>query len=205
MTTPQPTAGTTTSGQPLQTKPFTSKPTIIPQFIDGKFTGKVCKVELVLARSLDGGARMHVWFSNDPRPHNHPWRWIDCKVVRGEYTATEYYPHATDPTGYMSFDVTLKAGEMDHRVGHKTYHQITSVVPGTISIMTFGPVIGDGKQWGNLDVSGKVYFHDSNINVDGYLDAMRHFNPHMQPAGWVDPYAHLPVPTVEELLASVGI
>lgn len=199
------TVGTTTSGQPLQSRPFSMKPIIIPQFVNGKFTGKVCKIEMVLLRSLDGGARQHVWLAPDIRPHNHPWEFIDCKVLYGGgYTATEWIPN--DDGTYTERVTTLRPGDPEHRVTHKEYHQITEVVPGTVTVMTFGPVVGDGRQWGHLvkDADGN-WAHDSNTNQEGYLDAMRHFNPHMQPAGWVDPYAHLPVPTVEELLASVGL
>jgi hypothetical protein len=197
---------TTTSGQPLQAKPFATKPTIIPRFIDGVFTGQVCKIELVLMRSLDGGARQHVWFSNDPRPHNHPWEWIDCKVLRGQYTAREYFPADILPSKYSECDTTLKAGQSEHRLMHNEYHQIVSLIPGTVTIMSFGPVVGDGKQWGHLVKSTDgVYCHDSNTNQEGYLDAMRHLNPHMRPAGWNDPYSDLPLPTVDELLISVGL
>jgi hypothetical protein len=195
---------TNTSGHLLLQKPFLTRPTVIPQFLDNKWTGKVFKIEQVLARSLDGGAKQHVWLAPDPRPHNHPWAWIDCKILRGSYTAMEYIPNG-DGT-FTEVTVTLRAGDPEHRLVHGAYHQIVEVEPGTITVMSFGPIVGDGRQWGNLVKNAEgVWVHDSNINIDGYLDVMRHFNPHLQPAGWVDPYAHLPVPTLEELLATVGL
>ena len=203
-TTPAP-VGTTTSGASLQQRPFSTRPTIIPQFVNNQFTGRACKIELVLMRSLEGGARQHVWLAPDQRPHNHPWDSIDCKVIYGGgYTATEWLPNG-DGT-FREVTTTLRAGDPEHRLLHGAYHQITEVVPGTVTVMTFGPVVGDGKQWGNLVPDGNGgWVHDSNINQDGFMDALRHFNPHMAPAGWVDPYASTPAPTLEELLASVGL
>lgn len=195
---------TNTSGHPLLQRPFCTKPTVIPQFLENKWTGKVFKIEQVLARSLDSGAKQHVWLAPDPRPHNHPWAWIACKLLRGSYTAMEYVPNGDG--SFTEIQTTLRAGDPEHVLVHNAYHQIVEVEPGTVSLMTFGSVVGDGRQWGNLvkDEYG-AWVHDSNINIDGYLDVMRHFNPHLRPDGWVDPYAHLPVPTVEELLTSAGL
>lgn len=197
---------TTTSGQSLITSPFSSKPTIIPQFLDNKFTGKCYKIEQVLYRDLNGGAKQHIWFNPDPRPHNHPWEWIECKVIRGWYKADEWLDDE-----YETFSIntlTLSFGET-RRLYHSDYHQITEVEPGTVSIMSFGPVVGDGKQWGHLkkdETSGK-WVHDSNTNQEGFIDALWHMNPHMiKNPSWVDPYKDVfPVQSVEELLKSVGL
>lgn len=196
---------TTKTGQPLQARPFTSKPpTLIPSFQEGVFTGRAYKAEVVLMRSPDGGARQHVWFEADPRPHNHPWKYIDCKVLHGEYTAVEYRPDGNG--GYTEHEVTLRAGDPEHRVNYETHHQVTKVAPGTVTVMSFGPIIGDGKQWGNLVKDGETYRYEPNSSPPGFLDALRHLNPHMpRPEGWVDPYAHMPVPDVQELMASAGI
>lgn len=71
---------TTTSGGPLQSRPFSMKPTLIPQLDSaGTWTGKVVKIEQVLLRGYDGGARLHLWIEPDPRPHNHPWEWIELR------------------------------------------------------------------------------------------------------------------------------
>jgi len=190
----------TKTGQKLQVSPFASVPTLIPSFSEGAFAGRAYKAELVLLRSADGGARQHVWFEPDPRIHNHPWEYIDCKVVWGRYVAIEYRPNGNG--GYVETTLELRAGDAEHRVSHDTHHQVLEVLPGTVSLMTFGPVVGDGKQWGHL-VGGKDegWKYEANTTPEGFLDALRHLNPHMRPAGWVDPYAALPCYTVQELMA----
>lgn len=207
----------TKSGQPLFARPFSSKVTLIPSLVNGVFTGRPYKAELVLARSLMGGARQHVWFEPDPRPHNHPWQYIDCKVIHGRYTAIEYTPVMKDEGGldfeyspqtslYEERIVVLCAGDAEHRLVHECYHQVVKVLPGTITVMSFGPVVGDGKRWGNLvRVSGNRYRHEPNSTSSDFLNALRHLNPHMRPDGWVDPYEHIPVPDVQELMAAVGL
>jgi hypothetical protein len=198
--------GTTTSGQPLQMRPFTTKPTLIPQLgEDGKWNGNIVKIEQVLLRGLEGGARLHVWMGPDPRPHNHPWEWIDCKVLRGRYTADEY--ERTEYDNYKESKVTLSAGDSEHRVKHDTHHQITNVEPGTITVMSFGPIVGDGKQWGHLVKTDEVGYQvmPATSTMGDFLNALRHCNPHMRPADWVDPYAEMSVPNVDDLMASVGL
>jgi hypothetical protein len=145
-----------------------------------------------------GGARLHVWFEPDPRPHNHPWKEIDCKIVHGSYRSVEYHP-STDGQ-YAARDVVLRAGAVEHRLDHEVFHQVVSVEPGTVSVMTFGPVIGDGKQWGHLVKDGSSYRYEPNTLQPGFLDALRHLNPHMRPSDWVDPYAAMPIPDVQDLM-----
>ncbi|HET7505057.1 MAG TPA: hypothetical protein VFK02_28760 [Kofleriaceae bacterium] len=194
---------TTRTGQALQVRPFASRPTLIPQLVNGEFTGKPYKAELVLLRGMEGGGRLHVWFTPDPRPHNHPWSWIGCKVLSGRYVSTEYVPDGAG--GYTVRTVTLSAGDPEHRVDHHTHHQVFEVEPGTVSVMTFGPVIGDGKQWGNLVETAGGYRVEPSCVPSSFLDALRHLNPHVRPDGWADPYAHLPVPDVDELMAAAGL
>jgi len=196
--------GTTTSGAPLQTRPFSSKPTLIPQLgDDGRWNGKIVKVEMVLLRSLEGGARQHLWLIPDPRPHNHPWKWIDCKVLRGSYMAMEYIPDGKG--GFNERGIVLDAGDPEHRLLHDEHHQIVQVVPGTISVMSFGPVVGDGKQWGHLVKNGDAYTYEPTKPMSGFVDALWHCNPHLRKEGWVDPYAEQPVPDLDALMASVGV
>ena len=201
--------GTTMSGQPLQTRLFAATPTLIPQMgSDGRWNGRIVKVELVLLRGLDGGARMHLWLGPDPRPHNHPWHWIDCKVVRGSYVAIEYVPDGEG--GYDERVIPLSAGNPEHRVQHDTHHQIVSVQPGTLSVMSFGSVVGDGKQWGHLvkDANGFCYEPAPSVGSSspgGYIDALRHCNPHLRPVDWADPYADMPVPDVNTVVDGLNI
>ena len=205
---------TTKLGQPLQALPFTSRPLIMPQFdAEGNFTGKPYKIELVLLRGLQGGARQHLWLAPDPRPHNHPWEWISCQVVRGSYTAIEYTPsNSGGPADvYRSSQVTLTPRSGAHTLAHHVHHQVVSVEPGTVSIMTFGPIVGDGKQWGHLKLGGSLADSrfltgtiDMNTTNPAFLDALRHMNPHIRPLLWHDPYAEFPVPSVEELVVSVA-
>lgn len=200
------TPGTTTSGAPLQTRPFISRPTLIPQLgPDGRWNGNIVKIEQVLLRGLDGGARLHMWIGPDPRPHNHPWEWIDCKILRGGYCAVEYIPDGKG--SYTEQELNLSAGDSEHRVEYLTHHQITGVQPGTISVMSFGPVVGDGKQWGHLVKNEDgTYRYDPATNTSGdFVNALRHCNPHMRPADWTDPYGDLPVPDINELMANVGL
>lgn len=193
---------TTKTGQKLQSLPFTSVPTLIPSFSEGKFTGRAYKAEMVLLRSPEGGARQHVWIEPDPRPHNHPWEYIDCKVVWGSYRAVEYRPNASG--GYDESLVVLRAGDPEHRLTHDAFHQVIEVMPGTVSLMTFGPIVGDGKQWGHLVGNKEAgWWQEPNTTPPGFLDALRHLNPHMRPADWVDPYAAMPLETVHELVASL--
>jgi hypothetical protein len=199
---------TTTSGAPLITPPFASKPTLIPQLdADGIWNGKIVKIEQVLFRSLEGGARLHVWLMPDPRPHNHPWAYIDCVVIRGGYTAIEYIPDGkNNGSSYDECEVTLGPGDCDHRLYHFVHHQIVSVEPGTISIMTFGPVVGDGKQWGHLKKTEEgLYCYEIAKPMGGFVSALWHCNPHLRPEGWNDPYASEPIPVLQDLLASVGL
>lgn len=199
---------TTKTGQALQARPFTSQVTLIPAFHDGAFTGRPYKAEQVLLRSPAGGARLHVWFEADPRPHNHPWEWIACKVLHGFYQAVEYVP---DPTAlspqprYSEHAVDIKVGDPEHWLSHDMFHQVVSVEPGTVSVMSFGPIIGDGKQWGNLVKEGASYRYEPNSLQPGFLDALRHLNPHMRPPEWVDPYAAMPIPDVQALMAEAGL
>ena len=195
---------TTTSGAPLQTPPLSSKPTLIPQLdTAGGWTGKIVKVEQVLLRGLGGGARMHFWVEPDPRPHNHPWDWIDCKVIHGGYRALEYRPVDGHPREYIEREVELLAGMGEHRLLHREHHQIVVVIPGTVSVMTFGPVVGDGRQWGHLFKEGGHYRYEQAVPMGGFVDALRHCNAHVpRPPEWADPYVKLPVPALEDVLAS---
>lgn len=195
---------TTKTGQALHARPFASKVTLIPHFVNGEFTGKPYKAELVLFRSSDAGARLHVWFAADPRPHNHPWEHITCKVLHGSYTAVEYFDTAK-PDEFNVHEVTLNADSDEHSLNHDSFHQVVKVEPGTISVMSFGATVGDGKQWGNLIVGEGKYKYEPNSLQPGFLDALRHLNPHMRPADWVDPYAHLPAVDVNELMAETGL
>ena len=125
---------TTKTGQALQVRPFVSSSTLIPAFENGVFTGLPYKAELVLFRGANGGARQHVWFQADPRPHNHPWAWIDCKVLVGKYTSVEYIPN--DAGSYDERTITLNAGDPEHRLVYEAHHQVVLVEPGTISVMS---------------------------------------------------------------------
>ncbi len=194
---------TTKTGQPLQSKPFAALPTLIPAFENGAFTGGAYKAELVLLRGVEGGARLHVWFGHDQRPHNHPWKWIDCKVLCGGYSAVEYTPNGSG--SYNERRVELNAGDPEHRLNHETHHQIVEIKPGTVTVMSFGPTIGDGKQWGNLVKTDEGFRYEANTMQPGFLDALRHLNPHLRPEGWNDPYAEMPVPNVQELMAAAGL
>jgi hypothetical protein len=124
-------------------------------------------------------------------------------VLRGSYTAVEYVPDGNG--GYTERQVTLAGGDAEHRVEYETHHQVVEVEPGTVTLMSFGSVVGDGKQWGNLVKEGDAYRYEPNSSPPGFLDALRHLNPHMRPDGWVDPYADMPVPDINELMTSVGL
>ena len=196
-------ANSTVTGQSLQTRPFKSSVVLIPQIlIGGIFTGLPYKAELVLMRGELGGARQHVWFAPDPRPHNHPWEYIDCKIIKGQYTSKEYV------TNNDTFDhkiVQLHEGDPEHRVLHSTYHQVYSVTPGTISIMSFGKTIGDGQQWGHLTDNNGVHSTYPNTPDPVFLNALRHLNPSIRPIGWEDPFDNMPVPSIDELMNDCGL
>lgn len=194
---------TTKSGFALQARPFSSIPTLIPQFVDGKFTGNPYKAELVLFRGPAGGARMHVWFAPDPRPHNHPWLYIDCKVLHGEYKSLEYV--VNEDSTFVEKIIHLTPNSPMHHVVHQAFHQVVEVSPGTISIMSFGQTLGDGKQWGNLVIEDKISRYEPNSLQPGFLDALRHLNPHIRPIEWEDPYKNLPVPDVNSLMEEAGL
>ncbi len=218
------TTGTTKTGQPLITAPFAAQPILIPEFRAGKFTGMPYKIERVLRRgdpetdeggdpeTEEGGAREHLWFAPDLRPHNHPWTRIWCKVLHGWYRANEW----RDIDGAGQWDdriVTLRAGDPEHVVDHDTYHAVIEVMPGTHTVMTFGAATGEGamrgRDWNHLEVPENgdgMGFHIVSPAVDGeFMDAYRHLNPSVKrPEGWVDRYAHMPVPTIESLIAGLG-
>ena len=146
---------------------------------------------------------MHLWLAPDPRPHNHPWHWIDCQVLRGFYTALEYIPDGYGD--YIERELTLTAGDPVHRVKYQTHHQIVRVHPGTVTIMSFGPIVGDGKQWGHLVKDDDSFRYEPNSAPPQFVDALRHLNPHLRPVGWVDPFHHLPVPSLDEIMDSIGL
>lgn len=202
---PRPAPSTTLTGAPLQSRPFSSLPTLIPHLgPDGRWSGGIVKVEQVLLRSPEGGARAHLWIQPDLRPHNHPWRRITCRVIRGSYRAREWLPFTFGDYREQVIELTPESHE--HSVDHATYHQVEEVRPGTVSIMSFGAIVGDGKQWGQLALkpSGR-HVPEPAMQVDGFVDALRHCNPHLRPGGWTDPYADQRVPTLDEVLASVGM
>lgn len=199
---------TTSTGQALLSLPFMSMPLLIPSFdAGGEFTGEPYKAELVLARSHLGGARMHVWFKPDPRPHNHPWALISSRVIHGWYRSIEHRPIPLDertPVPEHQFSehhVVLREGDDEHIVRYTTYHQLVEIMPGTVSLMSFGPVVGDGKQWGHLvRAADGTMKHEPNVPNPKFLDAMRHLNPHTRPEGWVDPYASFPTVSLQDLI-----
>lgn len=210
---------TTKTGMPLRVRPFSAMPTMIPEFIDGEFTGNPYRIEGVLVRADGkpetdedpgdgGGARMHVWLAPDRRTHNHPWRRIYCKVVRGWYTARESRL-GSEADIWIDTTTTLRAGDPEHVVDHDTYHEVVEVEPGTVSIMTFGPVVGSASNWGHLIAptdERPSRWHDSDTNQPGFRDALLHLNPHMKrPSDWVDPYAHMAAPCIDDVLTSVGL
>jgi hypothetical protein len=196
---------TTKTGQAQTVRAFSGVPTMIPQFVDGMFTGQPYKVEQVLYRDADGGARQHLWLAPDARPHNHPQQWIACACLHGWYRAIEY--HRIGEGEYQERHVTLRSGTPEHLVEHDVYHQIVEVFPGTVTVMRYGPTIGDGKDWANLIVRTsprQPYTVDRNTNQPGFLDALRHLNPYMRPSGWVDPYCAMIVPTIDSLFAAAA-
>jgi hypothetical protein len=140
--------------------------------------------------AVSTGARQHLWLIADPRPHNHPWEWIDCKVLRGSYKAIEYIQD--DKGDFIERAIVLHAGDPEHRLLHGEHHQVIEVEPGTISVMSFGYVVGDGKQWGHLRVEDGVYIYELAQPMGGFVDALWHCNPHLRKEGWVDPYADQP-------------
>lgn len=186
--------------------------------IGGVFTGRPFRADQVLYRDARGGARLHVWFGSDDRIHNHPWEWIECKVIRGSYYSEEY--RREPGKAYYDYERLPRRSlpqDPSYRIGHDVFHRVISVAPRTVSVMVFGPQVNDGKQWGHL-VNVKPTFQDSavyfadyecsseNPEFPAFLDAMRYLNPHMRPPGWACPaYAHgEPERTLTEWLREAG-
>lgn len=46
------------------------------------------------------------------------------------------------------------------------------------------------------------------VDGKGFLPALQHLNPHLRPKNdpnWIDVYADMPTPTLDEVLKSVGL
>lgn len=186
----------TSAGLPTTIQPFEGQITLIPHLVDDEFHGEVYKVEQVIFRDERGGARLHLWFQPDPRMHSHPWAWIDCRVIRGSYMS-----HVLNPVSGEMSDVVVRPGAPTRLEGHM-FHQIHTVEPGTLSLMEFGPQIGDGKGWSNIRLVNGVW-KNYPTTPDSFLSALRHLNPRLRPEAWQDPYAHYPVPSVADLLKTL--
>lgn len=206
-----PTGSVTSTGAPTRIRPFLGIPTMVPEFVDGEFTGGIYKVEEKFFYDGVHGLRIHAWIKADPRIHNHPWEQIHCTVIRGGYTAKEYRRY--DDCNYREDTVILKVGDT-HTVPHDVFHQVVDVFPGTITLMRFTREVRNGPgDWGHLTldpVGGfSTYTQAANaplVDGKGFLPALQHLNPHLRPkTDWVDVYAEFPVPTLDEVLKSVGL
>lgn len=195
----------TSAGLSMSVAPFAGLPTFIPHIEeDGAFRGGVYKVEQTLFRGPEGGARVHLWLKPDPRMHNHPWSSITCHLLRGWYEAEEIRPiwGSIVPADAQPIRVRMMRSSHPHLLLHQDYHRVVQVEPGTISLMEFGPEVGDGKQWSNLELIEGVWTK-TRTTPPAFLDALRHLNPRVRPADWRDPYESLPIPTVQDLLDGI--
>lgn len=198
----------TTAGLARDILPLTGQPVLLPYIRpDGTFENEVYKVEQVIFRSASRGARLHLWLMPDPRMHNHPWEWIDCRILKGKYTAEEIkMSPGADEDGVMTPTSKLRKVILDedtprsHIVEYDTYHRVVKVEPGTVSLMEFGPEVGDGKQWHNAEQDDAGTWRRTKTTPPIFLGALRHLNPRLRPADWKDPFAHFSIPTIEELL-----
>ena len=200
----------TTAGLPVNILPLTGQPVLLPYIRpDGTFENEVYKVEQPIFRNTSRGARLHLWLMPDPRMHNHPWEWIDCRILKGKYTAEEIdmLPVAGED-GVMTPSSPLRKATLDDDsrsriVEYNTYHRVVKVEPGTVSLMEFGPEVGDGKQWFNAEQDESGTWRRTKTTPPIFLGALRHLNPRLRPADWKDPFAYFSVPTIEELLGKV--
>lgn len=214
----------TSTGAATRIRPFSAVPTMIPEFSNGVFTGRVYKVERKLFYNGIMGAREHLWLLADPRIHSHPWTKIRCVVMNGWYKAKEYSP---DENGkYVVTEVFLQAGDAPHDVPENTFHQVYEVLPGTVSMMFFTEEVEGGpSDWGHLIPDG--YRYEKVVNTPsvpgqpGFFAALQHLNPHLRPRlkdpegrvypsgvvdpHWVDVYQHMSVPTLDQILKSVDL
>lgn len=192
----------TTSGHSAIFKPFSGLPTLIPALNNGKFEGKVLKVERTGYRNELGGVKEHLWFMPDPHLHNHPWEFISCSVIHGWYRATEYHPNGTG--GFHKYEKIMRTGDPAHIVPHDVYHQVDEVAKDTFSVMTFGPVAGDLANWKYLNPnSDGTFTEESPVPSAEYLNALRHLNPHVRPDGWVTPFDFKAV-TLNDLIDGIN-
>ena len=184
-------------------RPFSDIPTLIPEFRENVFTGGVSKIERKLYCNGYTAAYEYVWLQAESHPHQ---RFdIAYTILNGWYKVREYTPNGSG--GWVVSEVYMQEGDAPYDVSKHTRYQIYEVMPGTITLVTI---------WSVTEGEG------SDLSVpDLFLAALQHLNPHMRPKlkdpegrtypsgvrdpAWVDVYAHFPVPTLNDILTSVGL
>lgn len=103
---------------------------------------------------------------SDRDPHDHPWDFTSI-VLRGGYTEHVYWPHATGIGIYKETTWRLLSV---HRITRDLAHRITTLQPGTVTLVLTGP---RRREWGFWTEDGWVHWRT-------YVDAK--FAPGGDPA-----------------------
>ena len=163
-----PATQTTSAGFALQHVTLTAPPVHIPDGNGGAF-----KTELVIERSPERTVKLVWWYADDPRtePHNHPWP-FRSEILAGGYTDDRYWFEC----GKLCHE------QREHRAGdfnevpRTIFHNVSGVIPGTVTRMTCGPVV-DGGQWNHLDIAtGELLTSDD----PEFVTQLRALNPHLR-------------------------
>lgn len=166
---------TTSSGQALESTPFSSPPIHIPNAGSGSNARHSYKSELSLVRNTETGTKKLLWWhAADPRsiPHNHPWAFRSA-ILSGGYTEERF---SVDEGKIVRELIEYSAGAVN-LVPANVFHNVIEVKPDTVTFLDCGPA-RPGNEWGYLDPTDGTYFDWKQQSPDNFLDLFKQLNAH---------------------------
>lgn len=168
--------GTTTYGIKAANDWGTAAPMRIPDTTGTNFFLSA----IDLFRSPEFTVKLHHWHCADERekPHNHPWCDVNgvsftSHILVGGYEEIVYW---FDAAGQVQSEIRkYKAGDKNVSF-YREYHTITSVEPGTVTLMVCGNQV-PLNEWGYLDVETGKYTKAE--KTDEFTARFLAANPHL--------------------------
>lgn len=171
------TATTTSLGLSLKSRPFGSPPIHVPNGGGGPNARHSFKSELTLLRDPQIGTKKILWWhGDDPRvtPHNHPWNFRSA-ILSGGYTEERYW---LSRTGSIKRETLTFTAGMINEVPADVFHNVTRVLPGTVTYLDCGPA-REGGAWGYMELGEGEYIPSTELVVSDLKDCFAALNPHL--------------------------
>lgn len=167
---------TTSLGLAIKSRPFASAPIHVPNGGGGPKARHSFKSELSLFRDPAVGTKKILWWhSDDPRatPHNHPWDFRSA-ILQGGYTEQRYWLSG----GRIKHETIKFVAGMINTVPGDVFHNVTEILPGTVTYMDCGPA-REGNKWGYMELGEAEYIPSAELVVPDMQECFLALNPHL--------------------------